>query len=174
MRLQIGDKVKLRPSKSPDQLHFMSSVARKNYLCFDFDILVVSLHHTTPAGQARNWFAPYMKSFPESATFVLFQRLHILLRWPAVFIKEFFVFFDDRVKLLSNPLKILEVKGYKMEAALGQLLSIEYLEGESKIVMNKLISCTIQKSCTGEGQGTAGRVPNSSKVYMPNSNLGSI
>lgn len=96
-----------------------------------------------------------------------------------MFFKEFFVFFDDRVKLLSNPLKILEVKGYKMEAALGQLLSIEYLEGESKIVMNKLISCTIQKSCTGGGQGTggqgtAGRVPNSSKVYMPNSNLGSI
>ena len=54
MRLQIGDKVKLRPSKSPDQLHFMSSVARKNYLYFDFDILAVSLHHTTPAGQARN------------------------------------------------------------------------------------------------------------------------
>ena len=57
-----------------------------------------------------------------------------------MFFKEFFVFFDDRVKLLSNPLKILEVKGYKMEAALGQLLSIEYLGGESKIVMNKLIS----------------------------------
>ena len=139
------------------QLHFMSPVSRKNYLCFDFDILVVSLHHTTPAGQARNWFAPYMKPFPESATFVLFQRLHILLRWPAVFFKEFFVFFDDRVQLLSNPLKILEVKGYKMEAALGQLLSIEYLWGESKIVMNKLISCTIQKSCTGgrAGQGRA-------------------
>ena len=98
-----------------------------------------------------------MNSFPESATFVLFQRLHILLRGPAVFFKEFFVFFDDRVKLLSNPLKILEVKGYKMEAALGQLLSIEYLGGESKIVMNKLISCTIQKSCTGEGQGRAGQ-----------------
>lgn len=91
-----------------------------------------------------------------------------------MFFKEFFVFFDDRVKLLSNPLKILEVKGYKMEAALGQLLSTEYLGGESKIVMNKLISCTIQKSCTGGGQGRAGRVPNSSKVYMPNSNLGSI
>lgn len=91
-----------------------------------------------------------------------------------MFFKEFFVFFDDRVKLLSNPLKILEVKGYKMEAALGQLFSIEYLGGESKIVMNKLISCTIQKSCTGGGQGRAGRVPNSSKVYMPNSNLGSI
>ena len=93
-----------------------------------------------------------------------------------MFFKEFFVFFDDRVKLLSNPLKILEVKGYKMEAALGQLLSIEYLGGESKIVMNKLISCTIQKSCTGgrAGQGRAGHVPNSSKVYMPSSNLGSI
>jgi len=78
-----------------------------------------------------------------------------------VFFKEFFVFFDDRVKLLSNPLKILEVKGYKMEAALGQLLSIEYLGGESKIIMNKLISCTRH-------------VPNSSKVFMPNSNLGSI
>ena len=74
-----------------------------------------------------------------------------------MFFKEFFVFFDDRVKLLSNPLKILEVKGYKMEAALGQLLSIEYLGGESKIVMNKLISCTIQKSCTGGGQGRAGQ-----------------
>ena len=54
MRLQTGDKVILRPSKSSDQLHFMAPVLRKNYLCFDFDILVVSLHHTTPAGQARN------------------------------------------------------------------------------------------------------------------------
>ena len=76
-----------------------------------------------------------------------------------MFFKEFFVFFDDRVKLLSNPLKILEVKGYKMEAALGQLLSIEYLGGESKIIMNKLISCTRQKSCMGGGGGerTAGQ-----------------
>ena len=54
MRLQTGDRVKLRPSKSPDQLHFMTPVARKNYLCFDFEFLVVSLHHTTPAGHARN------------------------------------------------------------------------------------------------------------------------
>lgn len=80
-----------------------------------------------------------MKSFPESAKFVLFQRLRILLRWPVVFFKEFFVFFDDRVKLLSNPLKILEVKGDKMKAELGQLLSTEYLGGESNIIMNKLI-----------------------------------
>ena len=92
-----------------------------------------------------------------------------------MFFKEFFVFFDDRVKLLSNPLKILEVKGDKMKAELGQLLSIEYLGGESNIIMNKLISCTRQKSCAGwEGEGRAGRVSNSSKVYMPNSNLGSI
>lgn len=85
-----------------------------------------------------------------------------------MFFKEFFVFFDDRVKLLSNPLKILEVKGYKMEAALGQLLSIEYLGGESKIVMNKLISFTRQKSCKGgggRGQGRVGCVPNSSSLH---------
>ena len=73
-----------------------------------------------------------------------------------MFFKELFVFFDDRVKLVSNPLKILEVKGYKMEAALCQLHSIEHLGGESKIIMNKLISCTRQKSCMeerGEGRG---------------------
>ena len=42
--------------------------------------------------------------------------------------------------------------------------------------MNKLISCTREKSYMeerGGGEGWTGRVPNSSKVYVPNSNLGS-
>ena len=68
--------------------------------------------------------------------FVLLQSLHIFLRWPAVFLNELFILFDNQIQLFPNPLERREVKGNEVKTPLSQLIGIEHLGGESEVTLN--------------------------------------